>query len=229
MVDIITNAQVRANATVEKVESQKIALINTVEGLEIRNDDDLALGVEILADFKKRYKYIEEDRKTIVDPINQALKVINGKYKPAKDFLEKLIKKLDQEKITPYSVEQINLKRVEAERIQQVEFDRKAAEAQKLEDKATDQGSELAKEFVEDIEAEALKIADQEVVVNKTVRTETATNTLRARWVCEVTDSKKVPRQYCEPVNRLLTEAVKNGLREIDGCIIKEVYSSTTR
>jgi hypothetical protein len=41
-------------------------------------------------------------------------------------------------------------------------------------------------------------------------------------WVCTIVDPSLVPREYCAPVQKLLNDAVKQGVRSIPGCEIKE-------
>ena len=44
-------------------------------------------------------------------------------------------------------------------------------------------------------------------------------------WVCVVVDPALVPREFCAPVQKLLNDAVKQGVRTIPGCEIKEETS----
>jgi len=227
--DLITEAKEKATITVEKIETEKIAMANAVEGIEIKCDEDLNMAVDILKKIKSRKKWLEEDRKKIVDPINHSLKLINSKYKPAKDFLDFLAKKLDQGKIAPYAVEKMRLERIERDKQIQAEFDQKAKEAEALRQASEDQSSEIIEEMAVVAEAEALKVADKVAEVSTQTRTADTVNSIRSRWVCEVNNADLVPREFCQPNQVQLNQAVKNGVREIAGCTIKEVYSSTTR
>lgn len=55
-----------------------------------------------------------------------------------------------------------------------------------------------------------------------TVRTEEGKATSVTRWVCTVVDESKVPREYCAVSMPLLNAAVKQGIRQIPGCEIKQ-------
>ncbi len=44
-------------------------------------------------------------------------------------------------------------------------------------------------------------------------------------WVCTIVDPSLVPREFCAPVQKLLNDAVKQGVRVIPGCEIKEETS----
>jgi len=54
-------------------------------------------------------------------------------------------------------------------------------------------------------------------------RTESGTSSYQAKtWKCYIERPDEVPREYCEPVGRLLNNAVKQGIRTIPGCRIVE-------
>jgi hypothetical protein len=71
----------------------------------------------------------------------------------------------------------------------------------------------------------ALVVATPVIPETKTtIKSETGSTSYEVkRWVCTVTDAALVPRQYCEPVKKLLDDAVKLGVREIRGCAIEEI------
>lgn len=65
---------------------------------------------------------------------------------------------------------------------------------------------------------------------NNVTRTESGASSYQVKnWVCTVIDPAAVPREFCEPVKKLLDDAVKQGLREIAGCKIEEVSSTRFR
>jgi hypothetical protein len=65
---------------------------------------------------------------------------------------------------------------------------------------------------------------------NNVTRTESGASSYQVKnWVCTVIDPAAVPREFCEPVKKLLDDAVKQGLREISGCKIEEVSSTRFR
>lgn len=84
-----------------------------------------------------------------------------------------------------------------------------------------------------DAEAKAAKTDPVQVVVPKApaavgpIRAENGKAVIATKWACVITDPALVPREYCEPVMRLLNGAVKSGIREIPGCKIEE--QSTAR
>jgi len=52
---------------------------------------------------------------------------------------------------------------------------------------------------------------------------------LRKQWVGEIDDPEKVPRNYCVPDQRLINNAVKMGVRSIEGVKIFEKVSAVHR
>lgn len=82
-------------------------------------------------------------------------------------------------------------------------------------------------------EAKATKTDPVQVVIPKApvavgpIRSENGKAVIATKWVCIITDPALVPRAYCEPVQKLLNDAVRAGIREIPGCKIEE--QSTAR
>jgi len=229
MENLIEIAKDKAELTIDKVESEKIALMNCVEGLDVTCDDELAIATDLLKKIKGRIKWLEDDRKLITVPINQSLRLINAKYKPSSEFLTKIAKTLDSEKIVPYSLEKIKAEREAEEKRRQEEFDRIAREQEAMQKVAKDQDSSIAKEVAVELEQEALKVAERKTEVTQTFKTGNSATTLKGRWVCEVVDENKVPRSFCTPNQTLLNMSVKDGTRNIAGCEIKEIFSSASR
>lgn len=115
----------------------------------------------------------------------------------------------------------------EANRKAREEAARKAEEEARAK-KASDAEIEAAKKKAEE---EAAKHEIQAPIVSAPIipvqenvtRTETGTSSHQVKtWKCYVESPDLVPREYCEPVGRLLNNAVKMGVREIPGCRIVE-------
>ena len=64
---------------------------------------------------------------------------------------------------------------------------------------------------------------------SRITRTESGNAYQAKRWTCRIVDEKKVPREYCEPSQKLLNDSVKMGTRVIDGCIIEEITETRFR
>ena len=106
---------------------------------------------------------------------------------------------------------------------------KRAEEAERLR-KEREEAAKLQAKL--DAEAKAAKADAAQVVMPKAapktapVRAENGKASVVTKWVCTITDPALVPREYCEPVQRLLNEAVKLGIREIPGCTIEEQSSA---
>ena len=96
-------------------------------------------------------------------------------------------------------------------------------ERQKLAEEAT---AKLQKELDEQAKEKGIKpVQVVKPVIPETpsvIRTEVGTSYTVSRWVCEVVNSDKVIRKYCNPSQQKLDEAVKAGIRKIEGCEIYE-------
>lgn len=99
--------------TVIKTKTTKV--LNRANELSVTNQEEFEDAANILSDMKAVMKEAEADRKTITAPLNEALKNVNGRYKPLKDMLteaEGIIKK----KLATYQSEiQAKLDEEEAE------------------------------------------------------------------------------------------------------------------
>ena len=130
--------------------------------------------------------------------------------KAAEDFQKKLQAEADE----------ANRKaREEAER--KAEEDARAKQASEAEIAAAKKkaSEEAAKHEVQAPMVPVPIIPKQETVT----RTETGTSSHQVKtWKCYIDSPGLVPREYCEPVGRLLNNAVKQGVREISGCRIVE-------
>ena len=154
-------------------------------------------------------------------------------------------------------VDEANRKAAEEARRKAEEENRKAMEEARLKaeeeakaQKATKAKAEAAlKKAVEKAEAEAeaaIKKAEEEakareieaptvaeVVIPKETTVARGENGasahLRKKWKGKVVDPKKVPREYCEPSQKLITKGVDAGIREIPGVTIWEDIGSVIR
>jgi len=223
-------------------------IVDEARALEIVDDQTRTLAVEIGTGAKKIARKIEVRRKEVLEDAQAFISKVNGFCKlftgPLGDAELMLKQKLSQ-----YSA-QIELARREAERKAREEAERIQAELQRQAEETNRKAREEAMRKAEE-EAAARKASEAEIEkarrqaeaearaneiqapavvapvvpeVSKTVRTETGGSSYEVkRWVCRVVDPKAVPREYCEPVKKLLDNAVQMGVREIPGCVIEEI------
>lgn len=63
--------------------------LEQLEGWIIESVEDNQLAADVVADIKRRHKALETKRKSIVDPMNKALKEINSLFQPPRQALER--------------------------------------------------------------------------------------------------------------------------------------------
>lgn len=77
-----------AERQVTQYEEQAKELEARVAGFPVKSEADYQTGLAFVGQIKSVAKELEADRKSITDPINRSLKLINAKYKSPKDVLE---------------------------------------------------------------------------------------------------------------------------------------------
>lgn len=174
----------------------------------VKDSASVELAVTMGGQAKKVEKLIEEKRKEAIREPSEFVKSVNGF---CKQFTEKLssVQGILKKKIGDYQY--------------RVEIERRQAEAA-AQQAARDLQIKL------DTEAKEKGVTAPTVVTpvipeqKTTVRTETGTTSYQVkRWVAQIMDATLVPREYCEPSQRLIDQAVKMGIRDIPGVQIEEV------
>lgn len=172
----------------------------------IQTPNDVGLATNFLVKVKEQAKNIEKIRKFFVDPLNKQVKEINGLFNPKIEILEGVESKVKR-LIGNYAMEQEKIRRDEERKLQEAH----AKEMAKLEKKADKKGEEFIPTVAPTIQ-EAPKTIQSEIGKTTTIKV----------WKFEILDNQKVPREFCEPVDSLIRNAVKNGIREIEGVRIYE-------
>lgn len=189
-------------------------IVRDATALEISDPDRLDYAVGLMGESKKLSKQFETKRKDVCQEASDFIDSVRGLVGRYTDRLK--------------GAEAIILKKVNDYKLQ-IEIDRKKQEAlaQKA---AADLQKKLNKEAAK-AGVEAPQVP--ELVIPKVkapIKSETGTTAYEVkRWVCIVLDPAAVPREYCEPIKKLLDEAVKMGVREIPGCKIEEITETRFR
>jgi hypothetical protein len=224
-------------------------MVKEAQGIVVTDTASQKVAVSAEARNKKLYKDLEEARKRFVKPYNDHVSRINKIFKELTEPLasnEALIKQnrgtyeyqLELERRRKEAEAREEQRRLQAKldaeaREQRLEAERKAREAAEKLANEKDEATRIAleKEVAEETAAAAaptpqapLMTAKQEVV-----RTAEGSSYTKFVWKCRVVDPDKVPREYCEPVQKLLDAAAKGGIRNIEGCVIEEVPVPVTR
>lgn len=122
------------------------------------------------------------------------------------------------------------------------EFSRKSGDYQYQQDLAEKKKQKLIEEanakLQEDLNKQAKKdgVEAPTVIPVKAPKPETVTHTqgghsqhLRKPWVGEIIEPKKVPHEYCVPDQKLINQAVKMGVRAINGVRIYQKITAVHR
>lgn len=167
---------------------------------------------------KKLYKKLEELRKAFVAPHVKFNQTVNAFFKRFTDRLLGIDMSMGR-------LESAYARLKENERrIQQAEADRAAKE---LQDKLDAEAREAA---TKGLAYEPVQVTPQVIPeAPKVTRTAEGSSSQRKKWTYTITDAAKVPREYCEPSQKLLNEAIKAGVREIAGCLIEEDFTTVRR
>ncbi len=184
-------------------------------------------------------------RKQFTIPINNQLKEIRRLFSTLEDPLGQGTKHLKDELGRYESAMAMERRRKEAQireeqrrlqeqldaeaRAQRKEAERKAKEA--AEQLKTEEDETARTRLQQTIEEETLAASQSVAPVispvvaekPKMVRTNEGATYTKMKWECRIVNPDEVPRDCCEPSQKLLDARVKAGAREIPGCIIEEV------
>jgi len=229
-------------------------MVRDAESLEVTDEDRLKFAVALGGEAAKITKKIDAKRKEVTADASDYVKAVNGFCKEWTDRLGQVVG-VTKKKISDYQyrVELERRKQEEAARKAAAELQEKLRrEAEEANRKAREEAARKAEEEARakaaseaEIEA-ARKKAEEEAkkhviqapvvmapvipVQEKVTRTETGTSSYQVKtWVCRIVDAKAVPREYCEPSQKLLNDAVKMGVRQVSGCEIAEEISTRFR
>lgn len=182
--------------------AKKVDLFQKVAA-EVIVDSDVgqADAARLYSEGKELLNTLEGARKVISGPFDKTASAINSLFRGAKVVMDQALLHIGHE-LSNFQTKKENLA-AEKRRAEQAEFLAKA-KAQ------VDQGAPMP---VYQASAPAEAPA-------KKIQTEAGTVSFREDWVCEITDASQVDRKFCAPVQTLLNNAVKAGLREAAGCKI---------
>ena len=232
------------------------AMVAQAKQIVIKDEASQVLAVETGTTIRNLKKKIEDMRKATVQPYNDHVKDVNNLAKAFTETLDGAEREL-KAKISTYQTQlriEQEKKAAAAREEARKQQERIDAEQRAIREEAARQAREAAEELrkkeeagkLEEAERQALqrKIDEETAAANapvqvavapvieeipKMVRTESGSAHQKKRWVCRIVNPDAVPRNYCAPVQTLLNEAVKAGIRQIAGCVIEEISETTFR
>ena len=209
-IDIAAAARQEALALVLK---DYAMLKDTIEAIEVSNDDELKVAGDFRLKVDKFNKAIETKRKEYVDDYNKLVKKINGEFKPIAALFDALQVKLDA-KIIPYQKELIRRKEEWVKAQREKELAEMAAKSKTIEAVAYETESTELMDMASDIDAERERIAAQDIKIKKTTTGDEARTTLKKTWHVRVINPSIVSREFCIPDERLLKDTLLGDKKE---------------
>jgi len=212
-------------AGIEVEESKKEILTNAVmikiATIKVTSQETMKGALELLAALKSYLKEKDDRRKSIVDPINQSVKLINQDYKKITDKVNEAIETVTSE-IMKY-------RQIEAKRIAEAnakEMARIAKEAAELEAKTKKElkgtKGDARQEIIERTQETIQELADNAKIKTQVKTIENTGITFKKYWTYRLIDVRQVPRQYLELNLASVNQAVRDGVRDIPGINIFE-------
>lgn len=196
-----------------KYDPEIARLAAEAEAHQVTDDATARTAVEMAGQCQAMAKRIEDQRKAIVEAPNKFVKAVNNFTKDYQGRFNDISTGL-KKKITDYNYQR-EMARREAERRAQEEA---RALQERLRKEAEEKGFEAP-------EVTAPVMPKPET----TTRTEDGSAYLKKTWAFEVVDAAAVPRDYCEPSEKIIRQAVAGGIREIPGVKIFEKVQTVIR
>lgn len=215
-------------------------LVLMAERCEIKTVEDLEKASDLLKFIKSTFKKAEEERKSITDPINASVKILNSKFKLITDPLSTAESNI-KTKILIF--EQERRRKAEEEAREQARLDAIAAAEAEARRKAEEESARLVEEgqldiFADPVEVEvkideASLVIPEPVVNNAPVRgAYGSTTSIVKRWTYEVTDIAALAAfapELVSVVGSLINAKIRDGEREIPGLRIYQDETISSR
>jgi len=193
-------------------EKEIAAMEAEARGITVIKDEGTNIQAATLGQqAKKLYKRLEDLRQYFVRPHLDYQQEVNAFFKRVTSRLKAIDESMGR-------LESAYARLLENERRRQEALARQAAqeEQERL-------AQEAAAAAAEGIEYEPVIVVPQVIPeAPKVTHTAEGSSSQRKKWNCTIIDPDKVPREYCTPDQKLLNDAVKRGVRAIEGCLIEE-------
>lgn len=244
-----TETSIARFAGYDDSQTRVVALAAAARGHRITDDVSRSIAADIRAALKTSAAVLEEARTSLVKPLNDHVRTINGKFTPLREALDAAVKVLDVEILRDRKEQQRIADEERAWQEAEAAAARKAAEeeqaarareiAAQAEVVAKEAGmspaeaKEVGQLYAQDELAKPLQEKPVAVVEirepPKTIAGGHGVTTIRKRWTFEVVDIRLVPRAYLALDETIVREAIRQGVRQIDGLRIYQAYEVSGR
>jgi hypothetical protein len=208
-------------ALVKQADTQAIAIkadiatmIKDAKALDIFDDDTYGRASDITKVLKAKRAWLDDDRKSLTKPLDDAKSAIMARYKPQIEEIEIIVRELDR-KSSAYSRAVEAKRRAEEAKRKAEEEAQLAANKKDVLDAAVETGSEDLLKAAEEIEAQEEFVRSQpvEIVRAKAAGTMSAMQ-MKDNWRFEVVNEALVPVEFKstdkDKVSARIKIAVKN-------------------
>ena len=172
---------------IQTVKSKVSSLVERANSFIVETIEDVSSASEFLKTIKGMENKVEEKRLEFIQPLNQSLKAINDTFRKLRMPLEQVRKSLSN-KILSWRKEEEEKIRKEEERRRKIQEAHKKA------------GHEI-----------------KEVVELEKVKATIGSTRTKKVWTFEIVDFSKVPDSYKELNSVAVNQAIRTGVREING------------
>lgn len=176
---------------IELIKQEVDEFLYDYQDVKITTANEYTGAGDLLKQLQLKVKKVEEKRKEYTKPLDDLKKKIMDDFRQITDPLEQFITDVKVKMTDWYRLEQ---KRKDEEQ--------KKIEAEALAQAKVENKSEVVVPVVNDI---------------KTQRGDVATTTVKKVWKWELIDAQKIPREYLCPDPVKIGEAIRSGVREIEG------------
>lgn len=211
--------------TVEQITAvmmnDNFTLIEAAKGALIQDEQSLSTAVDILSEIKERVKKIENERTTIVKPINDSVSHINSKFKTLTEPLKDAQVGLSN-KVISFQREAEAKKRAEAEEARKIREAELLAEAQQKQDLGNIEGAAKLLDIATKIKPVVEEVGRGGFTGAKSV--------MQKVWTYEVENIGTLANEHPDLVQEnsgAIRDKIRAGAREIPGLRIfqKETIS----
>ena len=229
---MITDLTVFSNAVM--LSQKAIEDIKSIIITEVKDEDSYIKAGDLLAETKLAIKLVDGRREELKAPYLEEGKLIDGKFMPMIKTLKELQGKIDNG-LQSWARKEHERKEAAIKAAREKEQAEMEAEKNRLAQIAADNeksdplASTMAMGMAESIEDYQAEKAAQPV--KAVVRTTGGMGKMSSTedWQFTVEVPSAVPREFCEPVDKLIRAAVKSGVREISGVKIYNKMKFTNR
>jgi len=175
-------------STIKDAEKETQLIVQEAQALTIKTQEDYTLAGNIRMKLKGKIKELDNRRKSITVPLDEAKKRIMALFTPLIDFLNKGVNNLDSGMITYTDIQERLAREAQAKAEEQARKERERAEAKarEFEAKGKEEKAQQWQEKAESVIAPVIS-ADIPKVAGQGIKT---------LWYAEVTSFKDLPDEY---------------------------------